>query len=210
MGTITGSGFTLTLNGAGTGTLASIIGTVTGGVTMNGAGSWTLSGNNTYTGATTVNAGALTLTGANDKSGSLFLNGGSLVLNTGCIFLGQPERDFRRRQSDHGHRDLWRPQSGGGHQQLPDRQCQFHADPRSGRMDAGRGFRSEREPPGHQQRRYCRGCPHWHRRARGTNKIFGGMLVTDSNGVTGLGQLNGTTLQRFDSTTASPSHLHQQ
>ena len=50
----------LTLS-AGTGITSSISGIVsgTGGITMAGSGQWTLSGANTYTGATTVNAGTL-------------------------------------------------------------------------------------------------------------------------------------------------------
>ena len=58
-GTITGTG-DLKLNGAGGGSIASIIGTGTGGVTVN-SGIWTLSGANTYTGTTTVSAGTLKL-----------------------------------------------------------------------------------------------------------------------------------------------------
>src|SRR5204863_7689951 len=44
---------------SGIGTISSIIGTGTGTVTKNGAGTWTLFGTNTYTGATTVNGGTL-------------------------------------------------------------------------------------------------------------------------------------------------------
>ncbi|MFP5041802.1 autotransporter-associated beta strand repeat-containing protein [Parasediminibacterium sp. JCM 36343] len=59
-GTITGSGNTLTLDGSITGnSIASIIGIGAGGITKNGSGTWTLSGANTYTGATTINAGTL-------------------------------------------------------------------------------------------------------------------------------------------------------
>ena len=60
-GTITGSGFGLTLGGTGNGTLASVIGTVAGTVTKNGAGIWTLSGASTYTGTTTISAGTIKL-----------------------------------------------------------------------------------------------------------------------------------------------------
>ncbi|MFA6127960.1 MAG: choice-of-anchor L domain-containing protein [Bacteroidales bacterium] len=58
-GTITGSGFTLTLGGTQGGSVTSIIGTGTGGVTKQGSGIWTLSGANTYTGASAVNGGTL-------------------------------------------------------------------------------------------------------------------------------------------------------
>ena len=60
-GTITGSGFNLTLAGAGNGSIGSSIGTGSGGLIKNGAGAWTLSGANSFTGATVVNGGGLTL-----------------------------------------------------------------------------------------------------------------------------------------------------
>ena len=59
-GTITGSGYGLTLGGPGGGTLTSILGTGAGTLTING-GTWTISGANTYTGLTTVSAGTLKL-----------------------------------------------------------------------------------------------------------------------------------------------------
>ncbi len=52
-GTITGSTFGLVLGGAQGGTINSIIGTGTGYVQKRGAGTWTLTGNNTYSGNTT-------------------------------------------------------------------------------------------------------------------------------------------------------------
>jgi autotransporter-associated beta strand protein len=60
-GTITGSGFALTLGGTGNGSLSSIIGTGTGTLTKSGTGTWTLSGSSTYTGTTTISAGTLKL-----------------------------------------------------------------------------------------------------------------------------------------------------
>ena len=60
--TATGAGIkTLTLRGTGAGELAGAIVNSTGAtsLTKNDAGIWTLSGNNTYTGATTVTAGTL-------------------------------------------------------------------------------------------------------------------------------------------------------
>ncbi len=65
VGTITGSGFGLTLTGAGNGVVDSIIGTGAGTVSKTGAGTWTLNGVNTYTGATTIGAGTLALGAAN-------------------------------------------------------------------------------------------------------------------------------------------------
>ncbi len=65
-GTITGGTFGLTLAGTSDGNITSIIGTTTGSLTKNGAGVWTLSGANTYSGNTIINAGTLRL-GANDR-----------------------------------------------------------------------------------------------------------------------------------------------
>jgi len=84
-GTITGSGFNLTLAGAGDGSIASIIGTGTGTLTVNaGGGSWTLSGNNTYTGITTVSAGTLSLTNVNALGSSITqaANSASVTVST--------------------------------------------------------------------------------------------------------------------------------
>ena len=85
-GTITGSGFSLTLAGAGNGSIASSIGTGTGGLIKNGTGSWALSGANSFTGATVVNGGGLVLdytTQNNSKlsaTSSLTLAGAQLSL----------------------------------------------------------------------------------------------------------------------------------
>jgi autotransporter-associated beta strand protein len=64
-GTITGSGFGLTLGGTGSGSIPGVIGTGAGTLTKSGSGTWTLYGANTYTGATTISAGTLR-SGAND------------------------------------------------------------------------------------------------------------------------------------------------
>ena len=64
IGTITGSGRNLTVDGASTTTIASIIGTDNGGITKNGTGTLILSGANTFTGNIAVNAGRLQLNNA--------------------------------------------------------------------------------------------------------------------------------------------------
>ncbi|MSR71897.1 MAG: PEP-CTERM sorting domain-containing protein [Opitutales bacterium] len=87
-GTITGSGFALTVDGASDTSIASVIGTGTGGITKTGNGTLTLSGTNTYTGATTVSAGKLKLgsAGALGSSGATYsaatvASGATLDLN---------------------------------------------------------------------------------------------------------------------------------
>jgi fibronectin-binding autotransporter adhesin len=73
--TVGGQSKLLTLTGSGAYNFAGIIrdGTAAAQLTMNGTGTQTLSGNNTYTGATTVNAGTLNLTGS--------LTGSSVTVN---------------------------------------------------------------------------------------------------------------------------------
>jgi outer membrane autotransporter protein len=83
-GTITGAGFGLTLAGAGDGTISSIIGTGTGTLTKNGGGTWTLSGSNTYTGATTVNGGSLIVDGSINSALTL-VNAGGLLGGNGTL-----------------------------------------------------------------------------------------------------------------------------
>jgi len=84
-GTITGSGFGLTLTGTGNGSVASVIGTgVTGSLTKNGTGTWTLNGANTYGGTTTVNSGTLRLGVASALGGT----SGVTVNNSGSLALG--------------------------------------------------------------------------------------------------------------------------
>lgn len=83
--TATGNGSkTLTLQGTGDGEIAGIIANSTSntGLAKSGAGTWTLSAANTYTGTTTVNEGTLRLAGAGLLStGHLAMNGGQLDLN---------------------------------------------------------------------------------------------------------------------------------
>ncbi|NBU85241.1 MAG: hypothetical protein EBS21_11825 [Sphingomonadaceae bacterium] len=85
IGTITGSGFALTLDGAATGSsLASTIGTIAGTVTKAGAGTWTLSGGNTYSGDTTISAGTLSVTGTLGSGGIYSAN----ISNSGTLSIG--------------------------------------------------------------------------------------------------------------------------
>ncbi len=85
-GTITGSGFGLTLGGTGTGILSSVVGTVAGTVTKIDTGDWTLSGQSTYTGATSVYRGTLKL-GANGgaTNSPLGTTGGGTSVMTGAV-----------------------------------------------------------------------------------------------------------------------------
>ncbi|MBW8780616.1 MAG: autotransporter-associated beta strand repeat-containing protein [Verrucomicrobia bacterium] len=66
--TIATGGNTLTVNGAGTTTLSGIV-SGTGSLTQSGSGTLTLTGDNTYSGATTVNAGTLQI--GNGTTGSI-------------------------------------------------------------------------------------------------------------------------------------------
>ena len=91
-GIITGPSFGLTLGGAQGGSIASIIGTTTGALTKQDAGTWTLTGSNTYTGGTTVNGGVLSIasggtSGTNLSTGNLTLAGGAL-LDTATSTIG--------------------------------------------------------------------------------------------------------------------------
>lgn len=84
-GNTTGT-FTLTIGGAGNGTLASNLNISTGTLTKNGLGVWTLSGASTYTGLTTISAGTLKLgasgSGANTPLGT---TGGATTMSSGAV-----------------------------------------------------------------------------------------------------------------------------
>ncbi len=80
-GTLTGSGYGLTLGGAAGGSVTSILGMDTGGLTKQDAGTWTLLGANTYTGGSTVSAGTLQISGSLG-SGSY---AGNVALASGAV-----------------------------------------------------------------------------------------------------------------------------
>ena len=81
-GTITGSGFGLTIGGSGNTSISSIIGTGAGTLIKNGTGTLTLSGVNTYTGLTTISAGTLQI-GNGGTTGSLSTS--SAITNNGTL-----------------------------------------------------------------------------------------------------------------------------
>jgi len=83
--TVSGAGTKiLTLQGTGMGEISAAIsnnsGTNTTAVTKTGTGTWTLSGGNTYTGATSVNVGTLVVTGSLGNTAVSIGNGGTLSL----------------------------------------------------------------------------------------------------------------------------------
>jgi autotransporter-associated beta strand protein len=73
-----------TLNLGGTHTGNSILGTVADGLNVlslakSNTGTWTIAGDRTYTGTTTVNGGTLVLTGASVVTGATTVNGGQVI-----------------------------------------------------------------------------------------------------------------------------------
>ncbi|MCF3650680.1 beta strand repeat-containing protein, partial [Synoicihabitans lomoniglobus] len=92
-GDISGSGQTLTINGAGTSTINGNITTGSGSLIKDDAGTLTLAGANTYTGTTTINNGTVvavshTALGTN-AAGTTVATGATLELQNGVTISGE-------------------------------------------------------------------------------------------------------------------------
>jgi fibronectin-binding autotransporter adhesin len=84
-GTITGSGFILTLGGAAGGSISSTIGTAAGSVIKEDAGAWTVMRSNTFTGGVTLNDGTLRIghvQALGTVAGIFTINGGTIDNST--------------------------------------------------------------------------------------------------------------------------------
>ena len=89
--TVANGGNLLTLQGSGAGSIEDVIGNGAGGITKVGTGSWTLSGANTYSGATAVNAGTLLISnssGSATGTGAVTVNNSGTLSGTGFINAG--------------------------------------------------------------------------------------------------------------------------
>jgi autotransporter-associated beta strand protein len=89
---VTGTNLALTLGGTSTGSqVTGIIATGTGTLTKSGAGTWALTGANTYTGATTVSAGVLNVrnaTGLGTTAAGTTVSSGAALELQGGITVG--------------------------------------------------------------------------------------------------------------------------
>lgn len=81
----------LGLDGTGHGAITDVISNGTNGgvlaVTKTNSSTWTLHGNNTYTGTTTINGGSLIIDGAHTGGGAMTVNGGALLLEGSLSIL---------------------------------------------------------------------------------------------------------------------------
>jgi autotransporter-associated beta strand protein len=75
---------TLTLSGSGSGVMSSVIANWSS-VIKTDSGTWTLTANNTYTGATNINAGILIVNGSIASSSVMTVNSGVAILGTGTL-----------------------------------------------------------------------------------------------------------------------------
>ncbi|BCU79798.1 hypothetical protein llg_45130 [Luteolibacter sp. LG18] len=92
-GTVNTSGRDLTLDGAGAITLSGVI-SGSGDLIKNGAGTATVTAQNTFTGIVTVNAGTLRANGGNSSLGSLGSASSLVVNNGGTISVGTTDNGF--------------------------------------------------------------------------------------------------------------------
>jgi autotransporter-associated beta strand protein len=84
-GAIAGATFGLTIGGTQGGVLTSPLNTTTGTLTKEGTGTWKLSGNSFFTGATTINNGVIKLgLSSTTNSGPLGTSGGTTTINSGA------------------------------------------------------------------------------------------------------------------------------
>ena len=84
------SGGTLNLTGTGNGLISKVI-PGSGGITKSGAGTWSLTNANSYTGTTTVNGGTLRL--GNGSSNSSLANSSDVVVTSGALNLNYSGTD---------------------------------------------------------------------------------------------------------------------
>ncbi len=83
-GPVNGAGQNLTVGGLGGVSVAGVIGTTTGSLIKNDAGTLTLSAGNTYSGGTTLNSGILFVSHANGMGAS----GSNVTINGGTLQMG--------------------------------------------------------------------------------------------------------------------------
>jgi len=177
---LTGSGFTLTLGGAASGTLAGALQNGAGGLSKTGAGTWTLSATaGNYSGPTSITGGTLSIVGgALGSTSGTTLGVGTLSLTSGSQSIG----NLALASASNNTVTLGSGAAltvgssltrGAGGSVLFD-------------LSAGGGAAVSTAATG-----------------SGTNNILGYVLVKDSDGVTGMGRVSGGGIVRYDSTTAS-------
>ena len=213
---ITGSGFTLTLAGAGNGSITDPISVGSGGLIKNGSGTWTLQVSSSYSGSTTVNAGTLSLGSGSNQSSAVIVNGGTLNTTGNGYFGGVPSLTLgggtftfsgsgASTYSEFAQSLTLTPGTVSGitinNQNATGTTLSLGSAITHGAdsilditYTAGQGTGAAVATSG---------APAGSGAPTGTNKIFGYMLVTDASG-TGLGMLNGSNqIVRFNSQTTA-------